>query len=79
MNFLDQKSSKTVKLFYTFKMFDCDNDNQISGPDVVDVIDRITDGDLTSNETSRVFKYVLREGVSDDAQNFINFFDFESK
>ena len=76
-NFLDEQTSKMQKLFYAFKIFDCDNDGAISGPDIVDCLSRITDNALTRQETTNVFKNVIREGEQ-DGDDQISFIEFES-
>ena len=76
-NFLDENTSKMQKMYYAFKIFDCDNDGAISGPDIVDCLSRITENALTRQETTNVFKNVIREGEQ-DGDDVISFIEFES-
>ena len=52
-HFLDTKTDTSLKLFHAFRIFDVDNDGEISGPDCFECVDRLCDGMMTREETSR--------------------------
>lgn len=63
-------------LYHAFCIFDIDNDSEISGPDVIECVDRLCDSNMTRQETLKIFDSIIEE-CEQDQNGSISFIEFE--